>query len=259
MTKEELLSKGLSETDADEVIASFSGSTEESPLQSLEKALGSVASEEQLIKAEEGEKGEKEDEEDKEEYNEKYMKKHMKRYMKENQKSCKSMMKELGGSESEMKKAVEDMDFENLEAAVIETEDLKPILEKQMEFNSEMTKAISLLSEQIETISSQTEKNYDLMEKAAKVTLDQAKGLDSFLSVPNGRKGVVHDKNMQKATEFSPEQNKVVYDVLLKATKEGDSTAGGILSVFESYNKNLSVLNTDQRQYIGTLMNKEAK
>lgn len=258
MTKEKLLSKGFSEAEADKIITSLSeDTTEESPLQSLEKALGSVQ-EEELIKAEEGEKEDKEDDDEKE-YDDKYMKKHMKRYMKENQKSCQNMMKEFSSSESDMQKAVDDMDLDNIEAAVIETAELKPVLDRQMEFNSEMAKAISLLSEQMEIISNQTEKNYSLMEKAAKVTLDQAKGLESFLSVSTGRKGVVHDENMVKAKPFSADENKVAHEVLLKATKEGDTTAGQLISAFESHGKNLNRMNAEQRTYIGALMNKEAK
>ena len=82
LTKEELLQKGISEEMADEIIAGFSDSDEESSLQALQKALGENPEMDDLFKAEKGEKKEEEDEdEDKEDYNDSYMKKHMKRYM----------------------------------------------------------------------------------------------------------------------------------------------------------------------------------
>ena len=249
MTKEELLQKGISDDVANEIIASFSETSQDevTPLEALQKALKEDDPEmENLSKAE---KGEDDSEEGKEEYDEKFMKK-MKRYMKENGK----MFKE---EKEDMKKAIDEFDSD-AEGAVIEMSDLAPILERQSEFNEKMSKAISDLAESIVFISEKTEKNYDLMQKAARVTALQAESLGDFLKTPEGRKGVVASAEMSKAKETAVAQNKIVYDALKKATLNKDRTAGYIISAFESAGKNFNALNKSQKAYVNELIQKEA-
>lgn len=258
ISKEELLEKGIPEEKADEIISALSTEeTADEPLQALQKALGDDPEMDTLFKA----KGEDEDsdDDDEKEYDEKYMKKYMKRYMKENKKSCGKMMKDLGDSGEDMKKAIEDVDLDS-EGAVIEMTDLKPFLDEQSEFNSEMVKAITSLSETMETIIAQGDKNYDLMEKAARVTAIQAEGLGEFLAKPQGRKAkVVADVDMQKAHSDAKQESAEVYTTLLKAVQNGDRKAGEIIGSFESRGKNVKFLNDAQKSYIQTLRDKEAK
>lgn len=254
MTKEELLQKGITEEELDQYVSSLSSdSQEEDPLQALQKALDGDPEMDTLLKAEKNEDDDKDDsDEGKEEYNEKFMKK-MKRYMKEKGK----IFKDMKDSEKDMKKAVEDLDLES-EGAVVEMEDLAPLLNILVPAIENMAKAIPELAERIEVVSAQTDKNYDLMQKAAKVTVEQSKSVNEFLNVPNGRKGVTESTEMQKAQKTSIEQSKIIYDVLLKAVKEKDKDAGYIISAFESAGKDLNRLNQAQKTYIHQLIQKEA-
>jgi len=258
-TKAELLEKGISDEVADEIIAAASEDEgSENSLQALEKAISEPETGE-LFKAKGGkEKGEDEDEDDEDsDYDESYMKKYMKRYMKENKKACGKMAKEAGIFSGNMEKAAEiDMDAEG---AIVEMADLKPILEEQGEFNSRMAKAIETLAEQITYISDQQEKSFDLMQKAAAVQVETAKGMGEFMSVPQGRKGVTASVEMQKGVQYTPEMVKVAYTVLMKAVQNKDEKAGMIISAFESSGKRLDRLNSVQRQYINDLIQKEGK
>jgi len=254
MTKEELLQKGISEENADLIIASFSeDSKEDDSLTLLNKALSDEnpdESLEDLSKAEKGKKKEDDSEDEKEDYDEKFMKT-MKRYMKEKGK----MFKE---EKEDMKKAIDEFDT-NSEGAVVEMSDLAPILEKQAEFNEKMSKAIENIAENMVVVSEKSDKNYDLMQKAAKVTAEQAEGLKDFLKVPNGRKGVVGSVEMQKAQKTSNEQSGIVFDVLLKATKEKNQDAGYVLSAFESAGKDINKLSPAHKKFINQLLQVEAK
>ena len=260
MTKEELLSKGVSEDVADEIILAMdTQEDEQDSLSALQKALDDVPEEMELLEKAEDED---EDDEDKEDYDEKYMKKYMKRYMKANKGSCQKMMKELGDAGEKMSKAIDDFD-EDADGAVIEMAELAPILEEQSELNAKMLKAIVVLSDQIESITEVSAKNYDLMTKAAKVQVEQAKGLQDFMSVPSGRKGVVAGAPLEKAiqpdaTKFAPEDNQIIYQSLMKAVKEGDRNAGLVISAFDSKGKDANRLNTVQKKYIHELLSKEA-
>lgn len=250
LTKEELLQKGISDEIADEIVAGYpseDSQDEVSPLEDLQKALDPEM--DNLSKAAKGEKEEDSEDEEKGDYNENFMKK-MKRYMKEKGK----MFKE---EKEEMKKAVDELDLDS-EGAVIEMADLAPILERQAEFNEIMSKAIENIAANMVIVSEKSDKSFDLMQKAAKVTAVYAGGMDKFLATPEGRKGVVADAKMNKAKETAVEQNRIVYEVLQKATLSGDREAGYIASVFESSGKNLKVLNDKQRAYINTLIKKEA-
>jgi len=254
MTKEELLQKGISEDVADEIVAAFE-ETENSAnsLLLLEKALNKDSGKQESLFKAKDEDGDDEDD-DADDYNEEYMKKYMKRYMKENKKSCSKAAKEVGLFEGEMKKAIDDID-RDAEGAVIEMVDLAPILDSQREFNESMSKAIQEISSQIAVISAQTEEGFDLMEKAARVQVEQAKALDTVLSQPQGRKGVTANVNMAKAAEIvTPEQNQMVYKTLMKAVSSGDKQAGQIISVFESAGKTIRALTPAQRQYVNELM-----
>jgi hypothetical protein len=227
-TKEELLQKGIPEKTADEIIAAFSAdSQDKDSLLALQKALEVPSGkDENLLKAAKGD-GEEDEDEDKD-YDEEYMKKYMKRYMKANSKSVTKMMKDVGLLKDDMKKAIDGIDVNNSEGAVVEMSDLAPFLQSQKEFNECLLKALETLSGQNELITDSVAKAYDLMQKAAKVTADQAVQIKDFLSVPNGRKGVISTNiEMQKANPdtnvFSAEENKLAYSVLMKATRENMS------------------------------------
>lgn len=266
MTKEELLQKGLSEETADEVIKAdlFTENPDENSLQSLEKALNPEDPEmDSLAKAGKKDEGKKEeDDEDKEDYNEKYMKKNMKRYMKENKKSCQKMMKEMDEYGDDMKKAIDDIDLDS-EGAVIEMVDLKPFVEKLGTVIEGMAKAIPELSERIEVVSAQADKNFSLMEKAARLQVDQAKNIGEFMSEPTGRKSV--DVNLRKAgavdpeaAKFSKEDNRIIYKTLMKAVKDRDKDAGMVISAFESSGQNANRLSKPHKEFVCDLMKKEA-
>lgn len=262
MTKEELLLKGVSEEIADEIIAELEENPDENSLQSLQKALDKDDPEkmDDLLKAEKKDEGDEEDDDNdkKDDYNGSYMKKHMKRYMKENKKSCQKFMKEMDGYGDDMKKAIDNLDDDS-EGAIIEMTDLKPFLDVLGPVIEGMAKAIPELAERIEVVSAQADKNYDLMKKAAKVTAENAEGLNGFLSTPNGRKGKVASIEMQKAQIDSASQNKEVYKVLMKAVNQKDRVAGQIISDFESSGRNLNKLNSNQKEYIEDLLKKEDK
>jgi hypothetical protein len=258
LTKEELLQKGTSEELADEIVASYpsdDSQKDDDSLTALQKALDKDSPDnmEDLSKAEK--KGDEENSDDeKEEYNEKFMKK-MKRYMKENKKSFKDMEE----SKEDMKKAIDDVDTDS-EGAVVEMIDLAPFLEKLGPVLEGMAKAIPELSDRIDSISEKTEKNYSLMQKAAKVTAEQAEEINKFLNVPSGRKGVTESAQMQKAQAqaSSNEQRKIVHGVLMKAVREKDRKAGQIISAFESSGQNINALKPSDRKYVNDLIQKEA-
>lgn len=265
MTKEELLQKGISEEVADEIVAAFTDSNENS-LQALTKALDDEPMGD-LFKAKGGKDEEDEDEED-EEYDEKFMKK-MKRYMKENEKEedegegekepdDKDDKPGLFGKEKAMKKAIENIDTDSTSGAIVEMTDLAPFLAGQADFNSTLAKAVCDLSRKIDKIVSQNAKSYDLMQKAARVTEEQAKLTDTYLSTPTGRKGVTASVSMQKANAAVGNSG-LVYETLMKATRGGDKTAGEIISEFESVGKNINRLTPVQKDYINTLLTAEAK
>lgn len=249
MTKEELLQKGISEEDADQIIASFSENSqdEDNPLEALQKALKDDDSGmDDLSKAE---KGEEKDSEDEKEYDEKFMKK-MKRYMKEKGKMFKD-------EKEDMKKAVDELDLDS-EGAVIEMSDLAPILEKQADFNEKMSKAIEDIAVNMSVISEKSEKGFDIMKKAAIVTAEQASGLSGFLKTPAGRKGVIADEKMAKA-QGSVNDSKKIWKVLMKAIRNEDRVAGDIMGAFESAGQNVNLLKKSQKEYIGELLKEEAK
>ena len=264
LTKEELLAKGITEQAADEILAAFDENPESAnSLELLEKALNKDSdTSESLFKAAKKDKDDDDDDDDddeagkKDDYDEEYMKKHMKKYMKENQKACGKMAKELGIAGESMKKAIDDIDT-GVEGAVVEMADLAPFLDAQREFAETMTKAVEEMSGQISLITDKTVSGFDLMEKAARVQVEQAKALDSYLSQPAGKKGVVFNADMAKAaarTIISPENTAEIYKVLMKATKNGDRAAGQVISAFESAGKNVAMLNNEHRAYIHKLL-----
>jgi hypothetical protein len=255
MTREELLEKGVSEEVADEIVAAFEDSSSSNSLELLEKAL-SAPKEESLFKADD-----ENPEEEEKEYDEEYMKKYMKKYMKENKSACMKAAKEAGIFADEMKKAIDDIDL-NAEGAVIEMADLTPVLTSQIDFNEKMVKAMEDLAEKVTFIAEHSVQNYDLMQKAARVQVEQAKALDGVLSQPNGRKGVIAHADLAKASTvtggLTPEMNNAFYSTLFKATKGGDHKAGEIISLFESANRDIRALTPEHRQYVNDLLAKEA-
>ncbi|MCK5610418.1 hypothetical protein KAR91_51575 [Candidatus Pacearchaeota archaeon] len=259
MTKEELLLKGISEEDADRIVAALDeGSEEESPLQSLQKALESDPAMDDLHKATGGDADS--DEEDDKDYNPDYMKKYMKRYMKENKKSCQKMMANVDESGEKMNKAIEDID-PNYDGAVVEMTELKPFLDSMKDVVGTMTKAISELNGRVDVVSSQVGQSHDLMKKAAQLQVDQAesfKGVDKFLSGSQGTRGVVATANMQKATPADQSNRQVIHSALMKAVKAGDEKAGKVISVFESCGQDINRLGAVHKEYIVELIG-EAK
>jgi|WetSurMetagenome_2_1015567.scaffolds.fasta_scaffold03660_5 hypothetical protein len=264
LTKDELLQKGISPEVADEIVASFEDSDDNS-LQALEKAINGEQMD-SLFKAKEGkdanESNEKEEEEDEDEgkkgYSEEYMKKHMKRYMKENKATCGKMMKEVDETKEEMKKAADDID-PDADGSIVEMVDLKPYLETQNEFAETMAKAIKMLSSRIETVAALHEQSYDLMQKAAKVQVEQAKCLGDFMSTPQGRKGIVAPMAKAGVIQIAPEARKAVYEVLMKATQSGNKDAGLVISAFEAHGQDVNKLNPAQKKFVADLLQKEAK
>lgn len=276
-TKTELLEKGVPADAADEIISAFLDS-ETDPLLEMQKALKGDSDsdkepeERSLFKAEEGDdEDDKKKDEDDEDYDEKYMKKHIKRYMKENKPTCQRMMKKSGwdsddddspkeGKESKMKKAMDEIDMDS-EGAIVEMTDLAPFLVSQTEFNDEMVKAISKLTEQVNYITEKTDKSFDLMQKAARLQVKQSEGLNEFLNVPQGRKGTISTGVMAKAVDtnkFTREDNTIIYSSLMKAVKSGDKDAGMVISAFESAGHDANRLNNDQKKYIQEIITKEA-
>jgi hypothetical protein len=269
LTKEELLQKGIPEKTADEIIAAFSDSQDNDSLLALQKALEvSPDTGEDLFKAAKGDdKGKDSDDEDDEDYDEEYMKKYMKRYMKTNSKSVHKMMKDIGLLKDDMKKAMDDISDPDSPGGIVEMDDLAPYLEKQAKFNECLLKALETLSGQNVVISESMQKAFDLVQKSAKVTADQAVQMKEFLNTPAGRKGkIATDIDMKKANEgidpktvFSAEDNKAAHRVLMKATQEKHTHAGMVISSFEAANHNANLLNSAQKQFIRDLIAKEAK
>lgn len=254
LTKEQMLQKGVSEEAADEIIASYSFT--EDPLLDLQKALDDPS--EDLLKAE-SEKEDEDENEDEDDFDEKYMKKYMQRFMKKNSSYCSKMMKKLNSSNEKMEKAISDIDLD-AEGAIVEMTDLSPFLENQSVFNQTMVKAIDCLSNQIDGIVKSSEKSFDLMQKAAKVQVEQAKLFSNISSTSNGRKGVLVNEDLSKAGDVLKSHGDIIYTELLKATQTGDKNAGYILSAFESSGKNANLLNESQKKYINNLINnKEVK
>jgi hypothetical protein len=139
--------------------------------------------------------------------------------------------------------------------------DLAPFLASQSEFNEEMVKAVSKLAEQIDCITEKTDKSFELMQKAARLQVEQSKGLNEFLNVPQGRKGTVSTGVMAKAVDtskFTREDNTIIYSSLMKAVKNGDKDAGMVISAFESAGHDANRLNNDQKKYIQEIITKEA-
>jgi hypothetical protein len=262
LTKEELLEKGVSSEVADEIIASHEDSkTDEDPLQALEKSISDPEMD-TLFKAN-GEEGDSEDGGDDKDYDEVYMKKHMKKYMINNKKACKKMATDVGLFNEKMSKAIDDVDVE-AEGAVIEMDDLKPVLESYKESGEAMVKAVELISDQLAFLSNQNEKSYDLMKKSGAVVVEQAKVINGFMSAPQGRKGKV--ATMSKATHensdssiLNAEQSKLIYQTLMKATQGGDRKAGKIISVLESAGQDANMLDAEERKYVNDLITQEAK
>jgi hypothetical protein len=264
LTKEEMLQKGISEEEADQILSAFEPGSEEDPLQALNKAISGDSEEDLFTSLNKADDGEGEEEEGKEGYDEEYMKKYMKRYMKSNGKACTKMMKEVGLIQDDMKKAIDDIDID-ADGAVVEMEDLKPFLDSQADFNASMVKAMNDLAGYIDVIVAQNDKSYDLMKKAASVTAIQAEGMGHFLGKSQGRSGVVATQNLEKAggldiSNVSEEQNKTIHSTLMKAVKAGDEKAGTIISVFESVGHDANKMNPAQKKALNDIMmNQEVK
>lgn len=234
MTKEELLSKGLTAEQADMIIATLEkNNTPESALESLSKALNDPV-QTSLFKANDGDDEDGGDGED--DYDPEYMKKYMKKYMMANKKVCAKAAKDAGLFTEDMRKALE-IDPEQYTGTVGDYADVVPILESIVEGFDKMTKAIQEISGQVIAISPQLDRNYSLLEKAAKVTLETAGPLEilgKHLNQSQGRKGVVTpNANMAKAAPVAQINEPVVYAALMKATKNGDKEAGEIIGKYE--------------------------
>ena len=258
LTKESLLSKGLSPEIADEILSAMDGADDNS-LTALRKAL---EPKDGLFKAEEGEKegddaDDKEPDGDADDYDEKYMKKHMKKYMKENKKACRKAADEAELYDKEMKKAIDSIDL-NADGAVVEMADLSPVLDAIVETNSAMLKAINTLIDRTDIITGQNEKSFEILHKAAAVTAETADSITGYMGAPQGRKGVTTGDMTKAQAHTSTLDPKVVYRVLAKAMTAGDQKAGGILEVFESSGKNLRYLNSERQAYVAELIKKEA-
>jgi len=255
LTKEELLEKGISEEVADEIIASFDDKQNLSgnPLEMLEKAL-SDTKEDTLFKAAASKEEEEPDEDEDEEYDEKFMKK-MKRYMKSNNKKMVGLEK----AESDMKKAVDNINTE-ADGVIAEMEDVTPVLNSLVAGFEALSKAVSDIDAKVNFISEQSSKGFDIMEKAAHVQLEQAKFFDKEMSKSAGSKGIAFDGKMSKASELQTkaDQGRAVYSVLMKATQNKDRKAGAIISRFESSGRNINILTDSEKAYVNDLIKKEA-
>lgn len=259
LTKEELLHKGVPEDQLDTAIAVLEyleDSDNDDSLSALNKALDGDPSMEDLSKAGKGDEDDKDDD-----YNEEYMKKYMKRYMKSNKKSCQKMMKDMDETGEKMNKAVDSIDLD-ADGAIVEMADLRPVLETFPEIIGEMAKAMALVAGQVIEVSDKVDESYDLMRKAAKVTAENAEGMKSFLSKPEGRKSKSAIEPMEKAGSgeagFKAEDSGVIYSTLVKAMKDKVPHAGEILSVFESRGKDPRKLNDIQKKFISNLIKQEA-
>jgi hypothetical protein len=262
MKKEELLQKGISEEVADEIIASFTDNETENSLLALKKAVGKGADESTLFKAAKKTGGDDDDEGDDDEYDEAYMKKHMSRYMKENKKNSQEMKKASSTYEGDMQGAVEEL--AGADAAYVETGDLMPCLKAQEKATLDIYKAISDISERIGLIESQNLEAYKLMSKAAQLQVDQAEGLEQFLSASAGKKGVTSNVDLKKAglpagQQLTKEQNGQVWQTLYKAVRKRDEKACEIISRFESVGHDTRFLTPPEINYIQELIKQEEK
>jgi hypothetical protein len=243
LTKEQLLSKGLSPDAADEILAAVGEQKDENSLTALRKALEPKDKEAGKLFKAEGE--EEDDEEDDEEEEKKFMKK-------------KKMKKSDDNDvDDDLKKAIDSIDS-NADGAIVEMADLSPILEAIVDSNVSMKKAIDVLFEKVEKISKQNEKSFEILHKAASVTAETADSIGGFLGTPQGRKGAVvgDPAKSQSGAVLDP---KAVYSALAKAMQAGDSVAGTILEVFESSGKNVRALNPQRQAYVAELLKKEVK
>jgi hypothetical protein len=185
----------------------------------------------------------------------------MTRYMKENKSAIRQNMKDAGVFADEMKKAIEDLDMDS--GAVVEMNDLGPFIKDIVKFNEEMLKAMEMITGQVDTISAKSEETYELLRKAAKAQVDQAKDLKAYMDTPIGRKGKIADEKMHKANEFNqegkftPEENKAAYKVLMKAVKEKNTDAGMVISAFEAGGHDANRLRSNQKTFIRDLLAKE--
>ena len=238
LTKELLLAKGLSPTEADEIIAAAGESQDENSLVALKKALEPKSS---LFKADEDEEEEEEEEEEKKD----------KEYMKKSRKAADDAEK----CASSLTKAVESID-PAADGAIVEMADLAPVLESIVESNTAMLKAITSLVESNERITRQSEKSFEILHKAAAVTAETAESISGYMDAPQGRKGV-QTSDLSKAGKGGLDP-KTVYIALAKAMQAGDTKAGSILEVFESSGKNIRALNAQRQAYVAELLKKEA-
>jgi hypothetical protein len=203
---------------------------------------------------------EDEDDDDEDDGKEKDMKKYMKKYMKENPEGCKKFMKQFGAkfgdASDKMEKAADDLVLE--QDNIVEMADIAPFVDSQREFNDTMLKAVEFLASRIEDVAKKSEGSYELVQKAARVTLEQSKLIAADASTPVGRRGVI-TTDMQKAVLLSPDSNKVAYEVLTKAQENRVPGAGEAMMVFESHGKNLASLNSEAKKFIADLIAKEGK
>ena len=252
--KDLLLQKGMSSEDADEVIAEMNSSENSSPLALLKAEMDGGSEMDTLFKAK-GE-GKETSEDDDDDYDEEYMKKYMKKYMKANKEEASDAAEEAGLFGKEMKKAVEDFDFD-AEGAVVEMADLQPVLEALVPAIETMAKAIQAQNERIEVIADQNKEGYSLMHKAAAVTAETAETISGIGSLPKGRKGVT-TLDMSKAKTAIKSNPKEVLVTLSKALATGDMKAGDIGSKFQSAGCRIEALSPGEQTYVKDLIDKEA-
>jgi hypothetical protein len=253
VTKEELLQKGLSEEEADGVVAKYSSepTLEDDPLQALNKALGqekATTDKADLNKAEKDE----EDDNDEKEYDANYMKKNMKRYMKENKKACQKLMKEMDMYTDKMQKAEEEIDTSS-DGVVVEMDDLSPYLTAQNEAFEQLAKAVVSINEQLEVIRDQGVQSYDLMQKAGKVNAMTYETFNKAMSISTGKKGVMASEKMNKAEKLK-ENSHNQWEILYKATKAGNIKAGDVIGKFETAGRNINLLNPEDQAFIQNLV-----
>lgn len=238
MNKEQLMAKGLSPEAADEVIASFAGSTAGSPILELHKAIKKGGKADDLFKAEEEEEdeekaGDGDDDDDDMEKGE-----------------------DIDEDGEDLEKAISDINAHG-EGAVVEMTDLAPYLRATAKFNKSMLKAVSDLVAENRTIKAQNAELYDIMHKAASVQVLTAETLEKAMGAPAGRKGVttVSSQILEKAKAVDTDA-KTVYVTLEKAMLTGDRRAGLVLSAFESAGKQVGKLDKSSREYIAELIKK---
>ena len=260
VTREELLAKGLTVAQVDEILSATEGQ-DDSSLTALKKAL-EPKKDEGLFKAEGGEKegdeaDDKEPDGDADDYEEKYMRKHMARYMKENKTACRKAADEAELFDKKMEKAISSIDADS-DGAVVEMADLAPVLDAIPESYNALAKAVSALVSKTEIIIAQNENAFALMHKAASVTADTADAMGDYFKSSTGRKGA-QTSDMSKALPLAAglADVKAVYKVLQKAALiDRDEKAAGILEVFESAGQNIRALNPQRQAYVAELMTK---